>query len=190
MEPVLAGPRDRPGSPDPENTHRATLLDVCRESTCSTFPTLPAARETRSKFPRGAALAFADHREARRVSLAVESGPVRFGELIPGEPAEIEGAIRTRVHSARPWILELVPYLPLRIVDRGGLPVPQSRLAWRSRETGNYRVFDGVMPVVVARGGATGPAGEVVVVDLRLLLGDNDELGRYECAFNLILEGL
>ena len=117
----------------------------------------------------------------------VESGPISFGDVLPGVESEIPGAIRVRVFSDRDWVLRLVAISPLRIVDRSEL-VPLSRLAWRSRRSGGFVPLTDDRPATVARGSATGGAGEVVVVDVRLRLGPTDEIGRYSCDLRLLLE--
>ena len=117
----------------------------------------------------------------------VESGPVSFGDVLPGVGSEIPGAIRVRVWSDRDWVLRLVAISPLRTVERSE-PVPLSRLAWRSRRSGGFVPLSDDRSATVARGSATGGAGEVVVVDVRFSLGPSDGIGRYSCDLRLLLE--
>jgi hypothetical protein len=129
-------------------------------------------------------------RTARRGWSVVESGPVEFGEVIPGQGSVLPGAVRVRVFAAGPWRLKLVPQTPLRVVDHGGRLVPASRLRWRSADSGGFRPVAENREFVVARGRATGPVGTLVVVDLRMDLESSDELGRYGCSFRVELETL
>jgi len=117
----------------------------------------------------------------------LESGPVSFGALVPDVAKELPGGVRARVFADRRWTLNLVPRSPLQAND-GGAVVPHARLAWRSGLSAHYVALAGDQPVVVARGEATGPQGRLVVVDLRMQLDANDELGLYECTLDLILE--
>lgn len=117
----------------------------------------------------------------------LESGPVSFGDVLPGVESEIPGAIRVRVFSDREWVLKLVAITPMQIAGRSE-PVPVARLAWRSRRSGGFVPFSDGRPATVARGSRTGGAGELVVVDVRLRLAPADELGRYGCDLKLLLE--
>ncbi|MFQ5718293.1 MAG: hypothetical protein ACE5IK_01980 [Acidobacteriota bacterium] len=117
----------------------------------------------------------------------IESTPPSFGEVIPGEPRDLPGGLRVRVFAAGDWVLRLVPATPLQNIDRGGEPVPVSRLAWRSQLSGRFQPFRAA-GTAVAQGPATGPAGRLVIVDLNLALGPDDATGRYTCRFDVVLE--
>ena len=93
-----------------------------------------------------------------------------------------------RVFATRDWVLKLVPSTPLRILDRGGETVPHSRLAWRTRLAGRFMPFAENGSVVVAGGMPTGAVGQLVVVDLSLLLTASDQMGHYACTFDVVLE--
>jgi hypothetical protein len=123
-----------------------------------------------------------------REGYVIESGPVDFGPLEPGIPRELLAAIRVRIFAARDWTLSIVPDTPLRLLDGRNAVLPHSRLSWRSDATGGFVPVVGPRPAVVARGGATGPAGQLVVVDLRMLLGDKDEVGAYASDYRFVLE--
>ena len=123
---------------------------------------------------------------ARDAWVQVESAEVVFGSVIPGESREVPGGIRVRVYAAGDWELRLVPGVPLHNLDRAGEVVPHSRIAWRGPRSGQYIAF-GARGAAVARGRATGGGGLLVVIDLRLLLDPDDELGQYRCTFDVIL---
>jgi len=118
----------------------------------------------------------------------IESGPVRFGDLVPGEGRDLPGAVRVRVYSAGSWTLKLVPQTSLRVLDRGSSIVPTSRLFWRSSGSGGYRPIPANAEVTIARGDTTRTTGETVIVDLRMVLDSNDDLGRYGIDFRVVLE--
>jgi len=120
----------------------------------------------------------------------IETGPVDFGRLLPGVAREIPAAVRVRVFAARDWVLRIAPDSPLRLLDGRGGVVPHSRLSWRAATTGIFSPVEDVRPAVIARGGATGPAGRLVIVDLRMLLADTDDIGQYSCDLRLMLEKL
>lgn len=109
----------------------------------------------------------------------VESGPVDFGSLEPGVPRELPAAVRVRVFAGGEWVLRMIADSPLRLIDAAGSFELDSALSWRSASTGTFIPVGGSRPTVVARGVATGPAGQLVIVDLRMVVGDLDGLGRY-----------
>lgn len=115
----------------------------------------------------------------------VESAAVTFGSVVPDEGQELPGAVAIRVFSPRPWSLRLVPTQSLSETQQGR-QVDWSRLQWRSR-TAAFRPFAEV-GATVARGLATPPAGELVIIDLRLEFAGNDPLGLYSCSFRVVLD--
>jgi hypothetical protein len=117
----------------------------------------------------------------------VESGPITFGDVLPGLETDVPDAMVVRVFSDRQWSLRLVPTTMLLIEGRPEL-ISLSRLHWRSTRGGAFTAFRQNAPVVVASGKATGEAGEVVVLDLRLRLQDEDPLGQYGCSFRVELD--
>ena len=118
----------------------------------------------------------------------IESNAVDFGALEPGVPAEMLAALRVRVFAARDWTLKIVPDTPMRLLDGRSASIPHSRLSWRTPATGTFVPLTGPQPKVLARGRTTGPAGQLVVVDLRMQMDDLDEIGPYGCDYRLLLE--
>ena len=116
----------------------------------------------------------------------VESRSIAFGDVVPGEPLDIPGAIRVRVFSDRDWHLRLLPVSPLRHLERG-LAVPLSRLAWRPSGAGPHHSLSEGAPQTIASGARTSGGGVLVAVDLRLATADGDPLGPYETSFRLEL---
>jgi hypothetical protein len=123
-----------------------------------------------------------DHR-----SYVLESGPVSFGDVVPGVASELPAAIRVRVFSDRRWSLNLVAASPLVLSDRSEAVSP-ARLAWRTHLSGGFVDLAENRSATIARGSRTGGAGELVVVDLRLRLAPEDEIGRYNCEVRLFLD--
>lgn len=121
-----------------------------------------------------------------RGTFTLESGSVSFGEVSAGTEQELPGAVRIRVFSDRDWIVKLVPAALL--VSERGEAAPLSRLSWRSAGSGGFLPFQEGRPIPVARGSRTGGAGRMVLVDLRLRLGNADALGRFGCEFRVVLE--
>jgi hypothetical protein len=117
----------------------------------------------------------------------VESADADFGEMLPETARELRGAFVLRVHSDRDWELRLVPTGDLEVTGTADR-VPLDRLAWRASASGGFEPFRSTAGVTVARGGPTGGAGEVVILDLRLELSDRDTLGRYAVGFRAVLE--
>lgn len=117
----------------------------------------------------------------------LESGPVDFGDVLPGEPAQVAGGIRARVFSEGDWSLSLVPRTALRALDAPRVGDSGARLSWRGELSGDFVPLD-ARPVVVAAGAPTGPAGRLVVLDLQLALAESDDLGAYECRLDLTLD--
>jgi hypothetical protein len=117
----------------------------------------------------------------------IESLPVAFGDVLPGEPTEKPNALAVRVFSERNWSLRMGTDGPLVAID-GVATVPSSRLEWRTRWSGSFEGLRPGYPVVVARGAPTTGAGEVVLVDLRLSLDESDALGNYGTRIRLELE--
>ncbi len=118
----------------------------------------------------------------------LESGAVIFGRMLPGEAKQLPGSVRVRVYAEGDWVLKLAPEAPLENLDSDGAPVSSSRISWRSEQSPGFVPFQDRQPAIVARGEATGPVGRLVLVDLRMLLEDRDDLGRYECRLHLLLE--
>ena len=118
----------------------------------------------------------------------LESGPVQFGQVLPGIEKDLPGSVRARVFADQGWALRMVPSSPLHVVGGESDLVPHSRISWRSDLTGDYLPFAQDQGIVVARGAATAEPGELVVIDLRMALGPTDALGHYECTFDLVLE--
>ena len=167
----------------------------------ATGPGDPRAGSARTKRPRalpvvpesiGLSTGFravpADIGQSGRAWWIVESGPVRFGEIVPGETRDLTSAVRVRVFAATDWTLKLVAESPLRVLDRGGALVPSSRLQWRGAGSGGFRPFPDNGTVVVARGSATRESGTLVTVDLRLDLADTDDLGQYGCSLRVAMD--
>lgn len=114
----------------------------------------------------------------------LESSEIRFGEVVPDAEVEAAEPLAIRVFSDRNWTLALEP---TSAITEQGRPAPISRLQWRSSESGIFSSF-GELRTIVARGGRTGDAGQLVTVDLRLKLASEDPLGQYGYGFRLILE--
>jgi hypothetical protein len=110
---------------------------------------------------------------------------VTFASAAAGQDAEVPSAITVRVFSSRQWSLRLMPTSPLANADRGE-SIDWSRLKWRSR-SGKYQPLTS-SGAVVARGQRTGPAGQLVTIDLRLAFGSADSLGSYACTLGIELQ--
>jgi hypothetical protein len=116
----------------------------------------------------------------------IESAQIDFGSFADEQRKELPSAIAVRVFSARAWSLRIVPQMPLT-EWAGGHSLTWDRLEWRTRALG----YQPVPPIgfVAARGQPTGPAGELITVDLRLAFGGDDPLGRFGGALKIVLEG-
>lgn len=117
----------------------------------------------------------------------VESNSVNFGEVLPELPAFVPTAMVIRVFSERPWTLKLIP-MSMLTVSHGPELVSLSRLEWRTSKGGGFTQFLENAPVVIARGNPTAASGELVVVDLRLKIRNEDPLGNYGCSFRVELD--
>jgi hypothetical protein len=116
--------------------------------------------------------------------LIVESAPVSFGDVLADRNAELVDALIVRVFSNSDWELRLVPESAVAIAARVESPA-MSRLEWKNPASVRWIGFRSGESVVVGRGKQTGPAGELVSIDLRLRLSDRDPIGQY--GFNLRL---
>lgn len=188
--------------------HPAAWLLVCALGTvCLPFPLVAAPRggpgglRTRLRDDGSAALpAVPSHRLRRQLRAAepgrtadtstfwIESSPVAFGSVVPGQPARLDHALQIRVFSPRPFLLKLVAAAPLRTA--GGGFAPAGRLSWRSSQSGGFVPLSAGGWGLVWRGQPTSAAGTLVDIDLRLLLEDADPLGAYVTPLRLALEPL
>ena len=116
----------------------------------------------------------------------IESNPVAFGSIVPGQPSVADGAVQVRVVSPGPFVLKLEASAPLR-TGSGGL-VPSERLAWRTGRSVGFVPLTGATAAVVGEGGPPGAAGAVIVLDLRLDLEDSDPLGAYVMPLRVFVE--
>lgn len=125
--------------------------------------------------PAGPAAAPIQHPPLPASRLDLRSHFLAFGSVAADEASERPEAILVRVVSENPWFLWLTCGGVL--VEGQGRRLPASRLAWRGVGGGEFQRLPTGTPVLVARGPATGPAGEPVSIDLRLEVDDNDPMG-------------
>jgi hypothetical protein len=118
--------------------------------------------------------------------IQIQSGNISFHDIIPGKASDLLSAITIRVFSERPWKLLLFATNPLQVTDHLN-EVSLSRLQIKSHETTGFVKLLEDNPIVIARGSATSPAGELVVADVRLHLDGNDPLGHYTSVLRVSL---
>lgn len=118
--------------------------------------------------------------------LLIESGSLDFGPVVPGNEAIQPGGVVARVISQGPYRLVLVSRGG--VVTKDGQPVSGAGLSCRSSQTGAFHRLRVGAPVTVWSGGGTSPAGDLVVLDLKLDLTDLDPTGHYVYALDLRVE--
>ena len=119
----------------------------------------------------------------------VERASADFGLVSPGDSATLDGALVIRVFSDRDWTLKLAPRTTTVSAGTLSSPIPASRLALRSNSTHWEPLREGI-PRVIARGEATGGAGELVILDLKLDLDGRDPVGYFGAELELTLDPL
>lgn len=116
--------------------------------------------------------------EASKVE--VLTGPVDFGELPAASASEISAAVVVRVVSPTDWTL--------RVVEAdSGLNNLSRRLRWRVRGSPLFAPLSTVGPTIITRGSATGPAGTIVMIDLKLDTADTDKPGTLATRLSFVL---
>lgn len=118
--------------------------------------------------------------------IEIESTNVNFGMAQANGPKEYPSAIVARVFSARPWVMRLIPMAPLE--EERGEVIAWNRVEWRTRGV-RYQPLT-PQGTVVARGNATGRAGQLVAIDLRLFFSDSDPLGHFASRLQVTLDSL
>jgi hypothetical protein len=117
--------------------------------------------------------------EASRVEIL--TGNVDFGELPGTISREISAAVVVRVVSASDWTLRMVE-------ADAGVNSLSRRLRWRVRGSRTFTPLASVGSDIVKRGPATGPAGTIVMIDLKLDTADTDKPGILDTRLGFVLD--
>lgn len=118
-------------------------------------------------------------------SLEVEPKSVDFGRIESGEEREIRAAFAVRVLSDRTWVLKIARSASVTVTGSGAT-IPTSRLQVRSDASRPFIPLESV--IELGRGKATGEAGELIIVDLRLSLDTEDTPGDFEAVLDITVE--
>ncbi|HUF16968.1 MAG TPA: hypothetical protein VMS12_02860 [Thermoanaerobaculia bacterium] len=146
-------------------------------------PSITAGRSSRPAQP----FVQPGQMQSEATHLIVESAAVSFGEVVADRPSEVADALMVRVFSDSDWELRLIPESAIAVAARAENPT-MSRLEWKGPSSVRWAGFRPGESVVVSRGRQTGPAGQLVSVDLRLRLSDRDPVGQYGFNLRLVLE--
>ena len=117
--------------------------------------------------------------EAARVEIL--TGNVDFGELPATLAREISAAVVVRVVSSSDWTLRMVE-------ADAGVNNLSRRLRWRVRGSRAFTPLASVGSDIVRRGPATGPAGTIVMIDLKLDTSDTDKPGILDTRLGFVLD--
>lgn len=111
--------------------------------------------------------------------LLIERTGATLGDVIAGDQKIETSAVVARVFARGPW----------RLVATVSAPGGPGRLEWRSGGSARFAALPEGTAVDVARSDeATGPSGERVVIDLRLVTGPSSATGPTEFIIDLRLE--
>ena len=111
--------------------------------------------------------------------IEVISGPIDFGELTLASERRLDRAVVVRVISTTDWVLRIVPDSESSHESRA------AKLFWRSQWSRKFSPLTSF--AAVAHGRATGPAGTLVMLDLKFAVGDAESTGQYQTRFGFEL---
>lgn len=117
--------------------------------------------------------------EASRVEIL--TGNVDFGELPATNAREISAAVVVRVVASSEWTLRMVE-------ADAGVNSLSRRLRWRVRGSRAFTPLSPVRSGIVKRGTATGAAGTIVMIDLKLDAADTDKPGILDTRLAFVLD--
>jgi hypothetical protein len=109
--------------------------------------------------------------------IEIISSAIDFGELTLDSERKLDRAVIIRVTSSRDWVLRIVP--------ESNSFRHAANLLWRSQWSRRFRPLTGFAEV--AQGKATGPAGTLVMLDLKFSVGDTESTGQFQTAFGFEL---
>ena len=108
---------------------------------------------------------------------------VDFGRIDSGSVTEVPGALTVRVYSSEPWMLMIAPMHSA--VTGDVVSVPISRIQYRAGHATTYVPLTGRAELI--RGGPTGDAGTLVIVDLRFAPQEEDGAGHFDAEIEFML---
>lgn len=109
------------------------------------------------------------------------TGNVDFGELPATNSPEISAAVVVRVVANSGWTLRMVE-------ADAGVNNLSRRLRWRVRGSRAFAPLAPVGSAIVTRGPATGAAGTIVMIDLKLDTADTDQPGILDTRLGFVLD--
>jgi hypothetical protein len=104
---------------------------------------------------------------------------VDFGDVISGQERNLVAALTIVISSGDDWNLEVKPSDVFVISGDKSSTVPISRMSWKLSETNNFVPFPETGGIVVAQGSGDPLQDQVLVLDLKLTLLENDPVGFY-----------
>lgn len=164
----LAAQSERPGQTRGNGSDRPTLRIKKNYS-----PVGKKEEVSALTFPKPGAMQTAKS-EMNVLPLVVE-----FGDVISGQERNLVAALTVVISSGDDWNLEVKPSDVFVISGDKSSTVPISRMSWKLSETSSFVPFHETGEIIVAQGGGDPVQDQVLVLDLKLTLLENDPVGFY-----------